>query len=275
MLQQYDQATRDQIAKRRNVQRRFEKIFKADDEPDEDVEDDRVDDDSGEERLDDGNGNGNGNDNGDARHLVDTLADLLVESGSPDGDGEITREQALQYLLHSERGQALVSRMSQHRKRIGKDTMNRSEQLRAVVRKAGGVWPLCKSIATSGRSSVTEHELTQLVVDAAKREHPDLSDARAFAKLFGAATPEGEMLRKAITVAKAAQVAGDDGDAEDAAAAWQALHRFAEQHQRSNPELTPDQSFARVFADPRNAELAQRAHRRPVANQKMLYPFPR
>jgi hypothetical protein len=78
--------------------------------------------------------------------------------------------------------------MAAHRKRIGKDTMNRSEQLRAVVRKAGGIMSLCKSIAATGKCAVTEHELTQLVVDAAKREHPDLSDAQAFAKVFGAAT---------------------------------------------------------------------------------------
>src|SRR5262249_28811312 len=87
---------------------------------------------------------------------------------------------------------------------------------------AGGAYRLAKSIATTGRSNVTEHELTQLVVDAAKREHPDLSDAQAFAKVFGAATPEGEMLRKAIAVAKAAQLEimpdateGGDTDVQD------------------------------------------------------------
>ena len=208
---------------------------------------------------------------------VDELADLLVEGGSP--DGEVTREQALRWLLHSTRGQALVARMAAHRKRAtskGKAfTMNRSEQLRTVVRKAGGIWPLCKSIATSGRSSVTAHELVSLLVTELKRAEPNLSDAQAFSKAFGAAGPNGEMLRKAIAVAKAAQVDGDDGDADDTAAALEELHRLAEQHHRDNPELTPDQSFARVFADPRNAALAHRAHKRPTANQKMLYPFPR
>jgi hypothetical protein len=282
MLQQYDRVMRDHVAKHRNLQRRYEKIFKADAEPD----DDRVDDDIDEERLDGDNGsdseNGNGND--EPRHLVDQLADLMVEAGS--SDGEVSREDALRYLLHSERGQALVARMSQHRKQIdavcrkfatgkGKDTMNRSEQLRAVVKRAGGIMPLCKSIATSGRSSVTEHELTQLVVDAAKREHPDMSDAAAFSKAFCDAGPTGMMLRQAIAVAKAAQVDGDDGDADDPAAALEELHRLAEQHHRDSPELTPDQSFARVFADPRNAALAARAHRRPVANEKNAFPFPR
>jgi hypothetical protein len=213
-------------------------------------------------------------DNRELRHVVDELADLLVE-----GDGEITREQALQWLLHSERGQALVARMAAHRKRAtskGKAfTMNRSEQLRAVVKRAGGIMPLCKRIAATGRSDVSEHELTQLVVDAAKREYPDLSDAQAFAKAFAAATPEGEILRRAVQVAKVAGVSGDDGDAEDAAAALEELHRLADAERRRDPSLSASQAFARVFADPRNAALAHRAHKRPIANEKNLFPFPR
>ena len=153
--------------------------------------------------------------------------------------------------------------------------MNRSEQLRTVVKRAGGIMPLCKSIATSGRSSVTEYELTQLVVDAAKREHPYLSDAAAFAKMFTDPGPTGDTLRRAVQVAKAAQVGGDDGDADDTAAALEELHRLAEQHHRDNPELTPDQSFARVFADPRNAALAHRTHKRPTANAKNAFAWPR
>jgi hypothetical protein len=153
--------------------------------------------------------------------------------------------------------------------------MNRTDQIRTVVKRAGGIWPLCKRIATTGRSSVTEHELTALIIDTAKAEHPDLSDAQAFAKAFAASTPHGETLRKAIAVAKAAQVSDENDDDEDAAAAMEELRRRAEQHQRANPESTPDQSFARVFADPRNAALAARAHRRPVANAKNFFPFPR
>jgi hypothetical protein len=41
-----------------------------------------------------------------------------------------------------------------------------------------------------------EHELTRLVVDAAKREHPELSDAQAFTKAFcGPSGAEPEKLR--------------------------------------------------------------------------------
>jgi hypothetical protein len=175
-------------------------------------------------------------------------------------------------------GRALIGHLSRLKRatNTGKDfQMTRDEQLRATVKRHHGVVGLCKHIAATDTATVTEHELTQLIVDAAKREHPDLSDVRAFAQAFGAAGPNGELLRKAITIAKVAQVGGDDGDDDDAAAAMEELHRLAEQHHRDNPELTPDQNFARVFADPRNAALAHRAHKRPTANQKMLYPFPR
>src|SRR6516165_9421903 len=94
MLQQYDRVMRDQMIKRRNLQQRYEKIFKADDEPD-DIDDDHVDDDIDEERLDGDNGSDSDNgDNGnnEPRHLVDQLADLMVEAGS--SDGEVTREDA-------------------------------------------------------------------------------------------------------------------------------------------------------------------------------------
>src|SRR6516164_2043405 len=97
MLQQYDQATRDQIVKRRNVLQRYERIFKddgdlPDDVPDDDrelpddvVDDDRQDDDDDGENAEclDGDSDSD-NGNGGQRHVVDELADLLVEGGSPD-----------------------------------------------------------------------------------------------------------------------------------------------------------------------------------------------
>jgi hypothetical protein len=182
--------------------------------------------------------------------------------------------------------------MSQHRKQIdavcrkfatgkGKDTMNRSEQLRVVVKRAGGAYRLAKSIAATGRSAVSEHELTQLVVDAAKREHPDLSDAQAFAKVFGAATPEGEMLRKAIAVAKAGQLeimpdataAGDIDVEDDSGKATRQMERLVDEQIRRSPEMTRSQTWNVVVHE--NPTLAAAAIRRPVANEKMLYPFPR
>jgi hypothetical protein len=201
----------------------------------------------------------------------------LVEGGSP--DGEVTREQALQWLLHSERGQALVARMAQARKRTtnrkGFQMPTRQEVLKGHVRSAGGVVPLCKRIVAKGVTDISEHELTQLAVDAAKREYGISDDAKAFAKMFTDTGPGGDTLRRAIQIAKVAQVDGDDADADDAKEALEELHRLADAHRRSNPELTPSQAFARVFADPRNAALAHRAHNRPTANAKNAFPFPR
>ena len=282
MLQQYDRVMRDQMIKRRNLQQRYEKIFKADDEPD-DIDDDHVDDDIDEERLDGDNGSDSDNgDNGnnEPRHLVDQLADLMVEAGS--SDGEVTREDALRYLLHSARGQALVSRMAAHRKRIGKNTMNRSEQLRAVVRKAGGIVSLCKSIAATGRCAVTEHELTALAVAEAKRLYPDIKDdARAFAKMFTDVGPTGTALRQAVQIAKAAQLeimpdataAGDTDVEDDSGKATRQMERLVDEQIRRSPEMTRSQAWNAVVHE--NPALAAAAIRRPTTNKANSFPFPR
>ena len=223
------------------MQRRLARIFKQSDEPDDDA--DNGDDDAiADDRLDGDNGNG-------PRHVVDELADLLVEGGSP--DGEVTREQALQWLLHSERGQALVARMAQHRKRKA-FTMNRSEQLRAVVRKAGGIVSLCKSIAATGRCAVTEHELTALAVAEAKRLYPDIKDdARAFAKMFTDVGPTGTALRRAVQIAKAAQLeimpdataAGDTDVEDDSGKTTAQMERLVDEQIRRSPEMTRSQAW--------------------------------
>jgi hypothetical protein len=202
MLQQYDRVMRDRMTKYRTLERRYERIFKADE--DVDVDDERVDDDSDEERLD---GEADSNEDGDEpRHLVDTLADLMVESGSPDGDGEITREQALQYLLHSERGQALVERMSRKRISNRKDSaMDRSDELRAMVHKHHGIDGLCRDIVKKGTTTVTEHELCGMLTASAQARFADISGDRAFTKLVSG--PNGLAFRQAIEVAKASSFA--------------------------------------------------------------------
>jgi hypothetical protein len=170
------------------LQKRFGRIFKAepdDAEPDDDDDIDDSDDETG---------------NGEPRHLVEELADLLVEGGTP--DGEISREDALQWLLHSARGQMLVERMSNR-----KDySMTHSEHL---VRKAAGLQALCKRIIRNGNSGdISEAELVGLITGLAKQEYDTDDDAAAFTKMFGAMTPHGEMLRRAVQVAKFTQLYG-------------------------------------------------------------------
>src|SRR6516162_319287 len=124
MFKQYDAWTR----KHAN-EKRYERIFKVDTSANDDTTD-------------------NG-DNAD-RHLVDTLADLIAEAGA--SDGEISRQDALRWLLHSRHGQALVVRMARHRKQqtYKGTTMTRTDQFYAIVKQAGGLGPLCQKIVKRG-----------------------------------------------------------------------------------------------------------------------------
>jgi hypothetical protein len=214
-------------------------------------------------------------DNGDSeqRHVIDRLADWLVEAG----DGEVSRESALNWLLHDERGQALI-RMAQHRKRAtGRKgfQMTRNEELRALMKARGGVHGLAKYIAATGTASVTEHELTQLIVDAAKREHPDLSDAQAFAKMF--CGPTGATLQRAVAIAKAQQLEimpdATEADQDDSGKATRQMERLVDEQIRRSPEMTRSQAWNVVVHE--NPMLAAAAIRRPQTNKANAFPFPR
>jgi hypothetical protein len=79
----------------------------------------------------------------------------------------------------------------------------RSETLRRIVAKAGGLGTLCQKIVKRGTTDVGEAELVGMITQAAKQEYPDLDDARAFSKLVCGAN--GELARRAIEVAKITQ----------------------------------------------------------------------
>jgi hypothetical protein len=259
MLEQYDR-----VAKSYAMQQRVQR--KADTTDDEDDTD---------------NG-GNGQ-----RHFVDQLADLLVEAGS--SDGEVTREQALRWLLHTRAGSALIARMSQHRKQIdgahrkragnrkGFTMPTRQEVLKGYVRLAGGIVPLCKRIVRDGVTDIGEHELVSLLVTELKRAEPSLSDAQAFSKAFAAATPEGEMLRRAVQVAKAAQLEimpdSTEADQDDSAKATAQMERLVDEQIRRSPEMTRSQAWNVVVHE--NPILAAVAIRRPTTNKANSFPYPR
>ncbi|HKD93038.1 MAG TPA: hypothetical protein VKB56_14090 [Terriglobales bacterium] len=274
----YDQATRDHIAKHRNLQQRYEKIFKADAEPD-DIDEDRLDDDIDEERLDDDNGD---NGNGEPRHVVDELADLMVESGSPDGNGQISREQALHYLLHSAPGQALVSRMAQARKRNRKDFQmpTRQQVLKNYLQAAGSLDKLAAQIVKRGTTDISEAELTGMITAQAQHE-TGLSDDRAFSRLYTDPSPRGLMLRKAINICKAAPLeimpdstaAGDTGVEDDSGKATAQMERLVAEQIRRSPEMTRSQAWNVVVHE--NPTLAASAIRRPTTNKANAFPFPR
>jgi hypothetical protein len=155
MLKQYDQWTR----KHGSLQRRYERIFKAEDED--------------ETNNDDEDTN---NDSNDERHLVDQLADLIVEAGST--DGKISRQDALRWLLHTRRGQALVTRMGKNNERTADMTFP--------------IHKVAKSIAETGTSWLTEQQLTEKIFEHAQRDrHSGETPEQAFARHFNAGDEQG------------------------------------------------------------------------------------
>ena len=153
------------------VARRYERIFKADDDDDETNDDETGDD------------NGNGE-----RHFVDQLADLIAEGGST--DGKISRQDALRWLLHTRRGQALVTRMGKNNERTADMTFP--------------IHKVAKSIAETGTSWLTEQQLTEKIFDHAQRDRRSgETPEQAFARCFSANDEQGRTLRKAVQSARA------------------------------------------------------------------------
>jgi hypothetical protein len=136
----------------------------------------------------------------------------------------------------------------------------------AAMDSTAPVLKIAKAFADSGRSFMSESELTEKIFEYAQLDRrANESPHQAFARTFGANTPEGVLFRKAVAVAKTADmrpVGSDDGDA---AKAYAKLTRLAEQERARHPGLTPEQAFAKCFADPANKSLAELAHQRPVA----------
>src|ERR1700730_1027446 len=116
-----------------------------------------------------------------AVHPASTVADLLVESGRFPH-----RTAALDHLLNSPHGNALLARLHKAEAQTGKDhsTMDRTTELRDIA-KAGGIIAVAKAIIDENRSyGITEHEFVALATEHAKAQHPELSGSQAFARLY-------------------------------------------------------------------------------------------
>ena len=215
---------------------------------------------------------GGGND-----HHASKVADLLVESGKhPD------RQAALDHLLHTARGQALLRRM--HKQHEDQPTMSTTpeQKLSDLVKRAGITAIAAQIVKSDSAFSIDEHELTRLTIEHAKREHPQLTDAQAFAKVYSAQDEGGVILRKAFNVVKAAGAApyfdlkpqfvgGEDAlDVDDPS---KAIAQLRELGRQKWPTESEERQFLNAFTDPANAELARRAYRRPAATT--VYPFPK
>jgi hypothetical protein len=165
MLQQYDQAMRDHIAKRFNVQQRFEKIFKADAQPN-----------------DDDNG-----DNGEANHVVSEIADLVVEAGG----GKVSREAAMHWLLNTAGGRALLVHL--------KSATNKGTAAMSTF----PIHKVARNIAETGVSWLTEQQLTEKIFEHAQRDRrSNETPQQAFARCFSADDEHGRTFRKAVQNAR-------------------------------------------------------------------------
>jgi len=109
-------------------------------------------------------------------------------------------------------------------------------------------------------TTIREPELTGMATEYAKHEYPGLSDEQAFTRLY--ASPNGELLRRALAVAKAMPsppaVGGDDAtDVDDPARALAQLRELIAELRRHARDLTESEAWNRVVRD--HPVLAKRA----------------
>jgi hypothetical protein len=221
-------------------------------------------------------GGGSGDSAGVTDHHVSQLADLVVESTA----GRISREQALAHLLHTNRGAALL-----HRTR--KDN-SMPDSIEKIIADHGGIVAVAKNITlTQDPCGINEHEFTQLVTEYAKTQHPNLTEAQAFEKVFAANDETGRTLRQAYALTKAlpprmdfepivvsGATAFQDTLADRSEAYDQLVEMARKMRARVGGAMSEAQAFERTLADPTNRALAERALSRPLPPAGG-YPFPR
>jgi hypothetical protein len=199
-------------------------------------------------------------------HHISRLADLVAEGSG----GKVDRAAALRWLLHHRDGIA----MARTHKAAKESTMSTSL---GDILKTYGATRICKHICEVGKTGYGEHELVAALTKYAAEQHPELTEAQAFAKLY-----ENASVWRAIAIAKTMpfvadltplMVGGEDArDLSDESGAIKQLQKLGADKW---PTLSEAQQFANAFSDPVNAALAQRAHRRPTAPPGGAYPFPR
>jgi hypothetical protein len=193
-------------------------------------------------------------------HFVSTLADLLVEGS----EGAFTRQSALHYLMRTPHGGALVRRLHLQKKlnkqKERTSMTNRNEELMSIAKQYGPV-AVAKHIIDKGESSISEHEFVAMVDAYAK------SKASNFVAMYTANDDDGLAIRKATQILKGFGTAGPVREAVAGGSAYDQLMVKADELRKRDPGLTREQSFAKVFSDPVNRELAarERSENRPRA----------
>jgi hypothetical protein len=130
-------------------------------------------------------------------HSSSTIADLLVESGRVPH-----RTAALDHLLNSPHGNALLARLHKAADQTAKETTpmtSHSEFVQSVV-KQYGIVALAKSMVQDQKSyGLDEHQFTQLATEHAQRVYSNDRPDVAFSKLY----QSEESVRRACQVVKA------------------------------------------------------------------------
>jgi hypothetical protein len=208
-----------------------------------------------------------------ATHHASTVADLLVESGRFPH-----RTAALDHLLNSSRGSALLARLHKAADQTGKETsMDKTEMFRDIA-KAGGIVAVAKAIIDENRNyGISEHEFVALATEHAKAQYLELTEAQAFAKLYQ--IPEVwracNVLRSMPFQVDVEPLVVGGADTRDLSDESEAIAQLKQLGRDRWPTATEAQQFANAFTDPVNRELAAKAHRRPQAPAGGMYPFPR
>jgi hypothetical protein len=206
-----------------------------------------------------------------ADHHASTVADLLVESGRFPH-----RTAALDHLLNSPHGNALLARLHKAADQTGKESnMDKIETVRDVV-KRHGIVAVAKSIIDENRSyGITEHEFVELATEHAKAQHPELSDAAAFAKLYQ--IPEVwracNVLKSMPFVADVVPLVVGGESAQAVNDPSEAIEQLKQLGARKWPTASEAVQFENALCDPVNHKLARRAV--PIPQATTSYPFPR
>jgi hypothetical protein len=210
---------------------------------------------------------------------LEQFAQILIAANP-----ELTREQAVYFLIHNAHGRALAEHLASVTK-TKEPKMSRIEELTKLTKyigeDPGNMHAISKHIIEKGETSLTEHDFTALLTEHCKRvKQPHESVAGAFSRIF-----ENDIeVRQAHAICKSpapqmslvpTQVGGADAlDVNnDRSKAYEQLKAMAEEQCRKSPSTTFAAAFERVFSDASNSEIAQRAVARPDAS--MAYARPR
>jgi hypothetical protein len=207
-------------------------------------------------------------------------AEAMAKADDGSGETDVTK------ASHEHRGHhSLAAALDRRREAHGYQKSAKEEPMDSLenILKDYGPIKICKHIVDEGRTGFSEFELVSALTKYAVEQHPEFRPDVAFSKLY----ESEESIRRACQVAKATfaevvlgpgmtpqVVTGADArDVDDPSAALDAYARLQEIGKARWPDASEATQFANAFTDPKNAALAQKAHRRPAATTS--YPFPR